>query len=959
MGLRTVRRQTLARYLSILFISLFFPLTKSFLGAQLPAEGKETHRVDYANRLSFYLNRLSKTYLLEMADQEAALLQMIKSIRLELRGRKKHGFKGKDAGFAPLYRDMEKNVLDYTQELNQIVSLIGDVEVLKRTLAREKRFGMAGLFSSLKDSLVYLLDNKNLHNKIPEANDHITEILKDYSVQVDTLLLSSSMRPGEAQAGARGTKNQQFIRKINSLQKKVLSHLEKNENGKRDAESKLAQRYFEEANQLVELLDELSGLQNQIFKADKNVSRNTEEVRKTILGNLDERVQLLLGQEAILVDSVALSDMFHRWRNTRVGVYQAKYHEYLVIKNALLKSASTGQRKRMLERDITDALLAYAEEKFSQAELQFNRILADYKNYFEKFDAVQFYRAESQFARLHYEQAYHNYVALLESLPDSQFRDELYLRTITISQIMSWHDRFISHYQNYLKHEASINSKIRNRINYIAGYTFLESRKRAKAAEALEKIDKKSRYFLPGLYLQAITKANQGKYDTAIGLFETIVGMKNWPWSKYQLAIIRNNAMLRLGLIHYERQNFDQALAIFQKISKGVDNRDQLLISAAWASMKSGDYDQTITSVNKLFSTHLTSSYTYEALVLAAHCKRLLNQPDDALKDLRYVTNARGVLELANQHTGEREHILQQLDELESLETEALNMQDKSLFKVIAEVRKSGMKRLATLGRGGVEGANLFDGLENEKQEIYKQIRELDQVMSAAGKAGKNNVLSKAKKRRERLVRTLISYQSEKAGKKSNFFKDFPLASREGSSKYQKRILQDMLRSMQVEKQRVQQNLAKITALIEKDPKASTYIDLTALKTDLAHLEDRIDRLQTWLTTYRFEEVKTNFDHWADFSGFGMSDITINEINSRQKQIGEYAENVISIDRLMAIRKAELENRLQEFDKEMEKIRLGLEKEYLKLKKLEKENFFKTKYFDTTTSEVEEQGFHN
>jgi hypothetical protein len=113
-----------------------------------------------------------------------------------------------------------------------------------------------------------------------------------------------------------------------------------------------------------------------------------------------------------------------------------------------------------------------------------------------------------------------------------------------------------------------------------------------------------------------------------------------------------------------------------------------------------------------------------------------------------------------------------------------------------------------------------------------------------------------------------------------------------------------------------------------------------------------MDRFQTWLSTYNLDEVATDADHWADLSGFGMSDIAFQQINQRERRIDLYSQNLSSIDNILRDRKGTLEDMLRLFDKEMRKIEEDLLAEQVRLDKLEHETYFKNSYFDTSESEV-------
>jgi len=151
----------------------------------------------------------------------------------------------------------------------------------------------------------------------------------------------------------------------------------------------------------------------------------------------------------------------------------------------------------------------------------------------------------------------------------------------------------------------------------------------------------------------------------------------------------------------------------------------------------------------------------------------------------------------------------------------------------------------------------------------------------------------------------------------------------------------------------LKENLATANRLITARGAApvNVALELKAVQEDFKNLKYRMDRFQTWLSTYNIDEVATDADHWADLSGFGMSDIAFQQINQREQRIDLYSQNLASIDNILRDRKDTLEDMLRTFDKEMRKLEESLINEQVRLDKLEHETYFKTSYFDKATSE--------
>ncbi len=940
-------------FLTVLFMFVLLAGSASPLLAQHSQETEELIQVDFEDRLRFYLDEQSKDFLQEMVVKEKMLLQLIQNIAAEMKSRGAKAILEDQPGFTRLYGDIEAMVQSYNEEIKRIQTLIAEISELEELMVREQRYGMADLFASLKDSLEAVIDNRDLFKKLPATYGYISSLLKEYDFELD-YFKQFYQRLNEMEKAARRLNDYDLLERIDRQKRRILQIIAVGDSTQSDSlKQKLADEYFNEVQKTIRVLEELEELQKEAGQTDPEVLTEVEVLRRELLSRMDRRLLKLFGYTDYLpLQGPTVSQMFDEWRKARLSQWEAKFTEYKVMKVFLLESGEDRERSRMLERDLNDALLNYADGDYRLAELQFNEIIADYRPYFPKMEAVYFYRAEAQYAQLFYEQAYEGYKTLLADYPDTRFRDEAYLRMLTIAQTLKHKDDFYRLFEQFKTFADEVHPKIRNRIYYLAGYYFLQNRDTRSAEDALTKIEKGSKYYFPGLYLTGLALANRGAYEGATRIFSLLVDSDLLPWSDPLLAELKNNALLKLGYIYYDRGDYEKALQYLNRISRGVEERDKVLVGLAWAHMKNGEYEEAIRVVNELFGNYLSSNYTYEALVLAAHCKRLLNQPDDALKDLRYVANARGVLDIANRYNEERRRLLEQLDELEEMEKKVLDRQDRQLYEVISQIKFELQKQILNLGYEGGIGSTLIQEFDSERQAIYRQIQELEQIIAEARKAGKTEVVKTAVAQRERLIKALMTYQADREIEHVNYFIDYPLATRESASKYRKRVLQDMLRDMELEKARIEKALQKARELVRKHPDKAGQIDLVALQEDLERLQDRMDRFQTWLSEHEVEEISTDFDHWADFSGFGLSDITMQEIQKRDEKISQYTQNVIFIEELMRRRRKALEERLARFDAEMERIREELEAEQLRLRKLEHEKIFEKLYFDTTTTEL-------
>ncbi|MDZ7362963.1 MAG: tetratricopeptide repeat protein [candidate division KSB1 bacterium] len=922
--------------------------------------------IPYEDRLRFYLDLKTKDFLVEMADKEMILLQTIENVTAEVKQRGLDGIVNDDAGFNVVYQKTQTLTDSYTAELEAILAMIDEISALSGTLEKERQYGLLEKFQDLKARLVAALEDRKLYKKAPATPSHVAGLIKEYGGEVDSLLriyhrLEKFRRLAEA-------KGDTAVLPLVERQKASLLRMVADLKSDTTRTPDLAEAFLKETEQVAALLLELDKLE-KTATTSLETTIEVEAVRRNLVAKIDTRLLQLFGfYQYANTRKPSLDEVFHAWRGERLADYQARSAEYEVMKKRLLTTGGAKERRRMLERDLTNALLNYAAERYRVAELQFDAIIRDYDRYFSNWDAIKFYRAESFYARQLYPSAFESYEELLRSHPDSKFLGLTLLRLMTIAHTLKWEQPFFAYYHRLdsLAQAGGPNavpSRVVERGRYLAGYYNLNLEKYSEAEAALSQIPPPSRYHFAAQYLRGIAQTHLGNLSAAFLHFqyvaETTSGFKE-PITGLALAnptntLIQNNAMMRLGFIYYQRGEFANAIRYFEKVSRGAENYDQALIGLSWAYLKQGDLQRTMAAAGSVLSNYLSSNYQYEAMVLSAHCQRLLNQPESALEEFRYVANAHGVLDLAKGYQDERAQILAQLGEVDRLEKTALEHQDRQLYAIIAEVRQTLFGMMNGFGFRSNTGARLIDNFSEERQSVYRQIQQLDRLVAEANAMGLIDVARDAIERRNRLVRVLETYQADRSIENVNYFIDYPLATKESSAAYRRQIVLNLFKEMEAEQNRLKENLAAANRLVSSPTAGrdlSVAIDLKAVQDDFKALKYRMDRFQTWLSTYKVDEVATQADLWADVSGFGMSDIAFRQLNQREQQINLYSQNLTSIDNILRDRKSTLEEMLKVFDKEMRKIEEDLLNEQVRLDKLEHETYFKKSYFDLSTSEI-------
>lgn len=947
----SLRTSSASHAVALLWAMIFLLTGFSFLPAAVPSEDRV--KITFEDRLAFYLNQKSKGFLLDMANKEQLLLGMIKNITSELRLRGERAVLQDELGYGDVFGYQEQLIAEYSEELDQILDLIDEIRRLERVVEQVRDVESWDELVGLRYELIGLLEDRDLYKKGVYSLERVSGLFKEYYREIDSVLWLSH-RLDKLERFARQQGDEVMLTEIEAQRREIRRLLGTMEE---PGEDTLSEEYLQEAEMLVQILKRLDELEGEAVLEGADVTLDIEELRRSILERVDQRLLTLLGYEFdATVDGPRVSELFQEWKAEQIADYKVRFTQYKIMKTRLLGSGSPAERARMLDRDLKAAFSSYVDENYALAELRFNQILKDYVSYFSNFDAVVFYRGESYYGRQLYEPAVNDYETVVHEYPNSFYFGDALARLLLIHERSGNLAAFHRYFDLVEANAATLERNCREQCNYLAGYVYLRTGEHESARNVLELIPKGSKYYMTAQYLLGIVHANAGEYTSAIKIFEDLANRENYPWTDPQTTFLRNNALLKLGYVHYELGEYEKALSYFESVSPGFQGYDRGLLGAAWSNLKRGEYETAIQKVRKLFNDYLASNYTYEALVLSAHCKRILNRRDEALRDLRYVANARGVLDLSRRYNAERKEILDQLSELDRIEQEILDRRDRNLYQVTAQIRDQIQDLLLEFRHHSATGTLLLDELQQERQGVFRQIEELNHLIDEAQATGQKAVVDAAYHQRARLIKTLETYQADASIRNVNYFVDYPLATKESVATYRKEVLSDLLREMEDERQRIARKLAEARQLQRTKANGtvtSATLDLEILQEDLEKLRDRSSRLKAWIEDNSVEEINTRFDQWADFSGFGMSDITFANIEEREEDISELAYNVSAINHVLEERKRALEKRLERFDAEVRRIQEELQQEQIQMEKKEKEKYFQELYFEVQDREIE------
>ncbi|MFQ5602148.1 MAG: hypothetical protein ACE5HS_02625 [bacterium] len=873
--------------------------------------------ISFEDRLAFYLNQISKPHLNDMVVREKFLLQLIENIIQEIKKRGQFPNSQILNEVRVVYGNSEQLVEAYSNELNLLIQIIDEIDLLKQMVDPELDRESWSQLENIRSRITKLIEDNDLRNK--SRHQYYAENVRSNSEPARKSVLADSAR---------------F---------KAIS-----------------EEYLNEVQLLKKALVELDRLLEKTRQLNSSLSYEIEDTKRVILNNLDAKVLSLMGYEKIdSNNAINITEAFNEWKAREYIQYQVVLTRYLIIKKLLLQQATSAEKTRMLKSDLRDALTNYRDENFPLAIKQFDAILDEYNQQNPFLATVLFYRAESYFIQRLYQQARADYERLAFQMAGSQYFTESVYRLLMVNNRLKDREACSKYARLLQTHAQQLSGILRDKTFYLAGYLHFKYGDFEGARKRLAQIPKESAYYLSARYLAGVVEVNLRNYASAEAIFNQILQIDDYPSSDREIAQFQDKALLKLGYLNYESGNFQDALFYFNSLNKKSTYFDKALLGAAWANLKLKNYEHAIANVKLLVTYDLASLHTYEALTLSAHCKKILNQHDSALRDLNYISEAREALEIVELYNSERRFILNQLMALEEVEKLILEHRDKPLYETLVQLREQFQQMLEQYQK--IEKSGKFEAIlaNQDGVNLLNQLEEFTSLVTQ--KYGETSFagFDLEKNRKDRFSMAMQAINSRHNGLNSNYYSEYPLASQEGMVNYRKKMLDDIKKNIQSELEQIEKIFFQLQNLQRRIDYAktsvSTKIELEILQNDINRLKDRSTKINAWLVENHQQEMNTQFDHYADFSGFGLSNVKLTAIAEKKQRIMELSQNGQFIHNLLQERKnAERIKQLEE-DWEKRMAENVQKQEKILIEQSLSDPSFKESYFDLRQREVEEK----
>ncbi len=711
--------------------------------------------------------------------------------------------------------------------------------------------------------------------------------------------------------------------------------------------------------QILDALSDLKDRVREIIEKDNltlNLSKSQEGQGDSLL-RIDPTVDIKVDSEENQLneeyeEEVRLDDLYEQWKYNRILEYKVKLTEYEFFRIRLLSTASETQEMRMFQRDLKRALLSYSDGNFHLSRIQLRDVLDTYSRY-RLLDDILYYLCESSYGCNYLDEALEGYQRLVSEYPESPYTAKGLVKLIYIYFIYGQYEKLYDLHQQIMLRKEQLENVSVGTVSYLVAYTQFKAGNYESALDLLGKIEPGVTYFYPSIYLSAACYSNIGKDDLALSLYHRLVEVKRRGKKNPILAQIKNNALLKLGLMYYEKGDPDQATSYFNQVTEDFQYYDLSMIGKAWSAFSSGKPGEALQNAEWLLEHSMISSYAYEAKVLAASSKNLLGHSEEAIQDLKQVFQTGKRADRMEQMPASRETMTRNIQQIEEFQQQLKKDRDRVILDVITEIRRFLMSSASDLETWETSQNETNYNFTNTMQILTEKIEILDRLEEQARGSDTNALLGEIRSLRSDLIDTLNDHRFQ-ASETTPDPEEDPLIRRMGMTDYLKYVFRSLLVQTLREKEQTRKDIQEAGALLTEAREGDNFnlsIRMEIAQEEFQDYHDKLNQHEVWLRENSPQEFRIELDQWATFSGYGISNISFSRIKESDRQIGRISNTIDVIDYVFNAKRGDLENRIQGLLSDVAKIEDQMMKEASKKDQMEKERFFKTEYFNRQRQE--------
>lgn len=735
----------------------------------------------------------------------------------------------------------------------------------------------------------------------------------------------------------------------------------------------LLDAYVQEINRVFGLLGEISALESKARKrVDWQALESLAVLRKDVTGILESRV--FLPSDSILTQDTGsgtkpdakseaaagpaspeesrpvsrefAETLMDQWKYNHLLDYRLTQTRFELIRTKLMRSATPLEMQRMFQRDLRSALESYAAGDFALSRLQLRDVIAAYPG-IQMVDDILFYAAESSFGLNFLDEALGTYRELASRYPVSAYSGKALSKMIFIHYAYGQTDSMVQtfqrlqHFQKMAPVQNVLDDETVGVASYLVGLAEFNREAFVKALAAFQQVPAATSYGPFAQYLTAACHSNTGNDEAAIALYTRLAEL---PAGKERDPIkiqVKNNALMKMGLIYFERGDNIRAASLFRRVDKEFATNDLNLLGRAWSAYRSGKPVEALENAEAILKNSLFSNYLYEAKVLAARSKELMGQSDEAVLDLEQVRSA-GTSPLSDRWSAPADGA--HADDAGPGSETQLYSEASRIFRFLHEPDGPIRSVYAADGGPALDGAvRLLDG----------KITVLDSLERLAEQRKSQFYLNNIRKLRGSAIQTL-QLQGRNASSGALRTAEDPILRRMGLSAYLRYLFVTLLDEAVTEKRKIQMHIEELERMAGEPRSAGQdvlQIRMEIRREELIDTWQKLNQYEVWLRENMPQAFRVEIDRWANFSEYGISNINFSRIREIDGQMAELSGVARQIDRVYQAKKIELGRRIEALLEDVILIERQMQAEAQKKNDQEKDKRFNSEYFEKSRRE--------
>lgn len=716
------------------------------------------------------------------------------------------------------------------------------------------------------------------------------------------------------------------------------------------------QKVIEEAVQLLYVAEEMIKLDpNASLEQDTKFSDKFRETRQDFVesfGKTEERP----GKTPTDWQQANIFNLYEAWNYNSRLEYQLRWTDVEIIKNRLIKSGSVEQRRRMFERELSEAAEMFNLGFFDLAERLFGEIINRYA-VMGSLDDCFFYKGEANYTMGRFGQAEMDFQALMQRYPSSEFISDTYKRLMYISFHFEKYDQ-VFEYLNRLQAIVSSTDPTLDEVRFLAALAGLRSGRFDQTVSFGFEIPASSSYYREVRYVMAEAYAGAGNFDEALSILNALLLQKGID------PDFRSLVLLKIGYIHYELGQYPAAIQTFDRITGTFADYDRVLIGYAWSYYKQEllkekseerDFSLARKNLEVLIDLFYGSDYFLEAKTLLAYIYQLEQNTTRAIQNFDYAYRSKDVKALSNRMNQERSNLLNSLADARSIEAKTLESNNLSAFNQAYEIRRKMEHSLNDLTLTDLSGSGV--ATRNEIKLLNDQLKELDRLKQVAEERENKKLVDRITELQLRIYRTVNSLSTPSDTKQGfNYFDEHPFARKESMIEHENAMIQDMRNQVRTQKREVTNRITQLNVDIGNARNRRDYqkmIRLEIARDRFTDLFKKLDALETHAFSFDMDESRINVDEWSDYGAFGMANVNFAVKRMKEREITTLLDQIDQINRLLEERKEGIEHRIDQIVTEITIMTRRVREQERRREREEMKRRFEESYFDTHDSELD------